>query len=120
MTLTAAQLDRACGVLLGTAAGDALGAPYEFGPPRGSELEVAMVGGGAFGWNPGEWTDDTSMAIAIGEVAATGADRVTNKPSTPSLSGGMNGHNMPKMLAYRPVPFSIERADKVSPRKQHV
>ena len=38
MTLTTAQLDRACGVLLGTAAGDALGAAYEFGPPRGPEL----------------------------------------------------------------------------------
>ena len=74
MTLTTAQLDRACGVLLGTAAGDALGAPYEFGPPRGQQLEVAMVGGGSFGWEPGEWTDDTSMAIAIAEVAATGAD----------------------------------------------
>ena len=74
MTLTTAQLDRAVGVLLGTAAGDALGAPYEFSPPRGPELEVAMVGGGSFGWEPGEWTDDTSMAIAIAEVAATGAD----------------------------------------------
>ena len=31
-----------------------------------------MVGGGP--WEPGEWTDDTSMAIAIAEVAATGAD----------------------------------------------
>ena len=62
------------GVLLATAAGDALGAAYEFGPPRGPELEVAMVGGGAFGWEPGEWTDDTSMAIAIAEVAASGAD----------------------------------------------
>lgn len=56
------------------AAGDALGAAYGFGPPRGPELEVAMVGGGSFGWEPGEWTDDTSMAIAITEVAATGAD----------------------------------------------
>jgi ADP-ribosylglycohydrolase len=74
MTLTTAQLDRACGVFLGTAAGDALGAAYEFGPPRGPELEVAMVGGGAFGWEPGEWTDDTSMAVAIAEVAATGVD----------------------------------------------
>ena len=74
MVLTTAQIDRACGVLLGTAAGDALGSAYEFGPPRGPELEVAMVGGGAFGWEPGEWTDDTSMAIAIAEVAATGAD----------------------------------------------
>lgn len=74
MTLTTAQLDRVVGVLLGTAAGDALGAPYEFSPPRGPELDVAMVGGGGFGWKPGEWTDDTSMAIAIAEVAATGAD----------------------------------------------
>src|SRR5271167_1633596 len=74
MTLTTAQLDRAVGVLLGTAAGDALGAPYEFGPPLGPQLEVAMVGGGSFGWEPGEWTDDTSMAIAIAEVAATGMD----------------------------------------------
>lgn len=64
--------DRVEGVLLGTAAGDALGAPYEFQPPRGPELLVEMVGGGA--WEPGEWTDDTAMAIAIAEVAATGAD----------------------------------------------
>ena len=64
--------DRVEGVLLGAAAGDALGAPYEFGPARGPELEVAMVGGGV--WEPGEWTDDTAMAIAIAEVAATGVD----------------------------------------------
>lgn len=64
--------DRIEGVLLGTAAGDALGAPYEFEPPRGAELTVEMAGGGA--WQPGEWTDDTAMAIAIAEVAATGAD----------------------------------------------
>jgi ADP-ribosyl-[dinitrogen reductase] hydrolase len=64
--------DRVEGVLLATAAGDALGAPYEFGPARGPELEVAMVGNRV--WEPGEWTDDTAMAIAIAEVAATGAD----------------------------------------------
>jgi ADP-ribosyl-[dinitrogen reductase] hydrolase len=64
--------DRVEGVLLGTAAGDALGAPYEFQPPRGPELPVEMAGGGP--WEPGEWTDDTAMAIAIAEVAATGAD----------------------------------------------
>lgn len=74
MKLNTAQLDRAVGVLMANAAGDALGAPYEFQPARGPELEVAMVGGGAFGWRRGEWTDDTSMAIAIAEVAATGAD----------------------------------------------
>jgi ADP-ribosyl-[dinitrogen reductase] hydrolase len=74
MKLTTAQLDRAVGVLLGTAAGDALGAPYEFQPPRGPELPVAMTGGGSLGWQPGEWTDDTSMAIVIAEIAATGVD----------------------------------------------
>lgn len=66
------QDDRIAGVLLGTAAGDALGAPYEFQPPRGPEYEVVMAGGGV--WEPGEWTDDTAMAVAIAEVAATGAD----------------------------------------------
>jgi ADP-ribosylglycohydrolase/protein-tyrosine phosphatase len=64
--------DRVEGVLLASAAGDALGAPYEFGPPRGPELDVEMAGGG--GWEIGEWTDDTAMAVAIAEVAATGAD----------------------------------------------
>ena len=44
-----ARDDRAEGVLLATAAGDALGAPYEFQPARGPELEVAMVGGGGLG-----------------------------------------------------------------------
>lgn len=68
----ASRDDRIEGVLLATAAGDALGAPYEFQPPRGPELDVAMTGGGP--WEAGEWTDDTAMAIAIAEVAATGAD----------------------------------------------
>ncbi len=74
MELTAAQRDRACGVLLAAAAGDALGAGYEFGPPLPDDAPVTMRGGGACNWAPGEWTDDTAMAIAIAEVAATGAD----------------------------------------------
>jgi ADP-ribosyl-[dinitrogen reductase] hydrolase len=72
--LTTEQRDRACGVLLATAAGDALGAGYEFGPPLPDDAPVTMRGGGACDWAPGEWTDDTAMAIAIAEVAATGAD----------------------------------------------
>ncbi|KRE25633.1 ribosylglycohydrolase [Mycobacterium sp. Soil538] len=64
--------DRIEGVLLATAAGDALGAPYEFQPPRRPELDVTMSGGGV--WAAGEWTDDTAMAIAIAEVAGTGVD----------------------------------------------
>ncbi|MGX1807805.1 ADP-ribosylglycohydrolase family protein [Nocardia sp. NPDC055321] len=64
MDLTTEQADRAAGVLLGTAAGDALGAGYEFTHP-GPDRVIDMIGGGAFKWAPGEWTDDTSMAIAV-------------------------------------------------------
>jgi ADP-ribosyl-[dinitrogen reductase] hydrolase len=75
MKLTAAQLDRARGVLLGTAAGDALGAPFEFGGPMGPDVKVDIdeVSKRSM-WETGEWTGDTSMALAIAEVAATGAD----------------------------------------------
>lgn len=77
MKLTTAQSDRAAGVLLAMAAGDALGAGYEFGPPLAPDVPVVMEGGGSFGWRPGEWTDDTAMAVAIAEVSATGADLLT-------------------------------------------
>ncbi len=66
--------DRITGVLVGTACGDALGAGYEFKPPLPPDAPVAMIGGGPYGFDPGEWTDDTSMAIAIAEVVRTGAD----------------------------------------------
>ncbi|MFG2229559.1 ADP-ribosylglycohydrolase family protein [Streptomyces sp. NPDC048723] len=60
------RLDRAVGAVIGSAAGDALGAPYEFGAAgeltaRGAE----MAGGG--GWDPGEATDDTQMAVLVAE-----------------------------------------------------
>ena len=56
--------DRIVGAVLGSAAGDALGAGYEFTYP-GPDAHIRMKGGGGFGWEPGEWTDDTQMAIAI-------------------------------------------------------
>jgi ADP-ribosyl-[dinitrogen reductase] hydrolase len=65
-------VDRAAGTLLGAAAGDALGAPFEGGQPP-TEL-IEMNGGGPAGWAPGEWTDDTCMTICIAEVAAAGMD----------------------------------------------
>lgn len=71
-TLTGAQQHRAAGVLLAMAAGDALGAGYEFGPPLPDGAVVAMAGGGAFGWEPGEWTDDTAMALVIAQAAVDG------------------------------------------------
>ncbi len=33
-----------------------------------------MAGGGSFGWAPGEWTDDTSMAVPILRTLARGGD----------------------------------------------
>lgn len=71
---TPISTDRAAGALLGLAAGDALGAGYEFGDPLPDDAPVGMIGGGGFGWAPGEWTDDTSMAIPIAEAAARGDD----------------------------------------------
>lgn len=70
--VTDVQRDRAAGVLLGQAIGDALGVPYEFGPaPRG---DAEMIGGGLGPYEPGEWSDDTQMAVCVGQVSATGAD----------------------------------------------
>lgn len=77
--LNAAQQDRAQGVLVASAAGDALGAGYEFGSAAFTG-RPAMIGGGLGGFAPGEWTDDTAQAIAIAEVAATGADLREESP----------------------------------------
>jgi ADP-ribosylglycohydrolase/predicted protein tyrosine phosphatase len=74
MRLTSDQTDRACGVLLGQACGDALGVPYEFStPPAAGEL-AQMKGGGLGDYAPGEWSDDTQMAACIALVSSTGAD----------------------------------------------
>ena len=61
--------DRIRGALLGLACGDALGAPAEFKSAPRIRQEYGtlrdMVGGGV--WMPGEWTDDTGMALAVAE-----------------------------------------------------
>lgn len=59
--------DRHRGCLLGLATGDALGTTLEF-RPRGSFEPIAeLVGGGPFDLAPGQWTDDTSMALCLAE-----------------------------------------------------
>jgi ADP-ribosyl-[dinitrogen reductase] hydrolase len=66
------------GALLGWIVGDALGAPFEFGPAgafsrrfptpmRG--LQTEMCGGGP--WRPGEWTDDGQMGLAVADSLLT-------------------------------------------------
>ena len=61
----AAERDRFRGCLLGLAVGDALGTTLEFKPPGSFEPIDDMVGGGPFGLRPGQWTDDTSMALCL-------------------------------------------------------
>ncbi len=70
MELTEQQRDRALGVFAGTACGDALGAPYEFHGTVNYPTPITMTGGGDMGWKPGEWTDDTSMAVIIAQALA--------------------------------------------------
>ena len=59
------QKARFRGCLLGLAVGDALGTTLEFRPPGTFEPLTDMVGGGRFGLLPGQWTDDTSMALCL-------------------------------------------------------
>ena len=61
------DLDRCRGALLGLAIGDALGATVEFMPPGTFEPMIEILGGGPHGLMPGEWTDDTSMALCLAE-----------------------------------------------------
>ena len=69
--MTAAEINAARpryrGALLGLAAGDALGTTLEFEPPGSFPPIDDMVGGGPFGLQPGQWTDDTSTALCLAE-----------------------------------------------------
>ncbi len=59
------NIQRFRGCLLGLAVGDAVGTTLEFKPPGSFKPIVGMVGGGPFRLKPGEWTDDTSMALCL-------------------------------------------------------
>ncbi len=66
--------DRAAGALVGLAAGDALGAGFEFTVPADDEPITMRTG--VMGFAPGEWTDDTAQAVGIARVTATGSTDV--------------------------------------------
>jgi len=59
--------DQFRGCLLGLAVGDALGTTLEFKRPGTFQPIMDMVGGGPFGLKPGQWTDDTSMALCLAD-----------------------------------------------------
>jgi ADP-ribosyl-[dinitrogen reductase] hydrolase len=59
--------ERYRGALLGLACGDAVGTSVEFLPRGTFPVLTDMAGGGPFNLEPGQWTDDTSMALCLAE-----------------------------------------------------
>src|SRR5215475_16067531 len=66
--------DRARGCLLGLAVGDAVGTTLEFRSRDTCPPLTDMIGGGPFGLPPGEWTDDTSMALCLADSLIENGD----------------------------------------------
>ncbi|MDC7784692.1 ADP-ribosylglycohydrolase family protein [Rhodoplanes sp. TEM] len=58
---------RAIGALVGLAVGDAIGTTLEFEVRDTFPRITDMVGGGPFRLAPGQWTDDTAMALALAD-----------------------------------------------------
>jgi ADP-ribosylglycohydrolase len=61
------SIERFRGCLSGLAVGDAVGTTLEFKKPGSFVPITDMVGGGPFNLEPGQWTDDTSMALCLAE-----------------------------------------------------
>ncbi|MGE0441445.1 MAG: ADP-ribosylglycohydrolase family protein [Gemmatimonadales bacterium] len=59
--------DRLLGALIGLAVGDALGTTVEFRAPGTFPPVTTITGGGPFRLAPGQWTDDTSMALCLAD-----------------------------------------------------
>ncbi len=71
-TIPAAMLDKVIGAYLGLAVGDALGATVEFMTPREIQSTYgqhdSICGGGWLKLKRGQVTDDTTMALALGDA----------------------------------------------------
>jgi ADP-ribosyl-[dinitrogen reductase] hydrolase len=72
-------VDRALGSLVGLAVGDALGTTFESGPRRNPSIKLDMVGGGPHNLQPGQWTDDTAMALCLAESLIATKGRVRHR-----------------------------------------
>lgn len=74
--MSEAVRDRALGAFIGLAVGDALGTTLEFEARDTKPPVYDMVGGGPFDLLPGQWTDDTAMALCLAEslIACDGLD----------------------------------------------
>ncbi|MBA2944276.1 ADP-ribosylglycohydrolase family protein [Streptomyces himalayensis] len=90
------RIQRSAGAVVGSAVGDALGGPFEFGP-RGAfsaRFPTPGAGGemsGGGGWDPGEATDDTQMAVLARTAIDLGGDTDTVAAVTGGLAGAYYG-----------------------------
>jgi ADP-ribosyl-[dinitrogen reductase] hydrolase len=66
--------DRGIGAMLGLAIGDAIGTTIEFSRRDSHPRLTDMVGGGPFSLEPGQWTDDTAMALALADSLLRNAE----------------------------------------------
>ena len=71
--------DRAMGAFIGLAVGDALGTTVEFKARDSFPPVTEMVGGGPFNLKPGQWTDDTSMALCLADTLIAGKGQLDKK-----------------------------------------
>ena len=113
-------LERYRGSLLGLATGDALGTTLEFSPPGSFPPLHDMIGGGPFELKPGQWTDDTSMALCLAEslIESLGFDPVDQMERyvrwflAALLVGAVRGASKEELLSdhYAPAPGLWTRA----------
>jgi ADP-ribosyl-[dinitrogen reductase] hydrolase len=113
--------------LLAHACGDALGAPAEFLDRDRVWIDMGVIrnlDGGA-GWEPGEWTDDTAMAVEVAEgileapgdpVPAVGARWLRWAPTSKDLGGTIRAvfHEYKAMGARASWPAAAQRAPQVA------
>ena len=87
------NIDKAEGLFFGLAIGDAMGAPVEFKDPNTFPRVVDFQGGGKFNLEPGEWTDDTAMALCLAEALSETSELDSKKLLDLFLKWIMEGHH---------------------------
>lgn len=104
------MLDRQRGTLIGLAVGDALGAAVEFQPPGSFPPVTGFRHGGPHGLRAGEWTDDTSMALALADsIATVGWDLKDQAQRYVAWwrTGKYSVNGMPWRVSFRPIDLAV-------------